>query len=185
MQEIHHPDGRVELDDDRSLLGSALYNEDLAPVRIAGRKWGTYNFAALWISMAHCIPTYMLASGLIGAGMSWGQALFTILLGNVIVLAPILANSHPGTKYGIPFPVFARASYGVFGANVPAQMRAIVACGWFGINAWIGGQALQTFFRSLWPGWQTLLGGVSGADGWLFGGHYPTEWISFLLFWSL
>jgi NCS1 family nucleobase:cation symporter-1 len=128
----------------------------------------------------------MLAAGLISAGMSWRQALVTILIGNVIVLVPILANSHPGTKYGIPFPVFARASYGVFGANVPAIMRALVACGWFGINAWIGGQALQTFFRSLWPGWQTMLGGSAGPGGsWLFGGHYGTEWVSFLLFWAL
>src|SRR5207247_8838905 len=99
MQEILHPDGRVELDDDRPLAESPLYNHDLAPVRIGARNWTTYNFAALWISMAHCIPTYMLASGLIGAGMSWGQALFTIALGNVIVLGPILANSHPGPQY--------------------------------------------------------------------------------------
>src|SRR6187200_1889690 len=178
-------DGRVELTDRTAIEASPLYNEDLAPVPIARRTWTTYTYAALWISMAHCIPTYMLASGLISAGMSWRQALATILVGNVIVLLPILANSHPGTKYGIPFPVFARASYGVFGANVPAIMRAIVACGWFGINAWIGGQALQTFFRSLWPGWQTLLGGSADGGGWLFGGHYGTEWLSFLLFWGL
>src|SRR3954466_8482107 len=80
---------------------SRLYNKDLAPTGPEQRTWGTYNFAALWISMAHCIPTYMLASGLIGAGMSWRQALLTILLGNSIVLIPILLNSHPGTKYGI------------------------------------------------------------------------------------
>src|SRR5581483_6797041 len=128
-----------------------LYNKDLAPTSPEQRTWGTYNFAALWISMAHCIPTYMLASGLIGAGMSWRQALLTILLGNIIVLIPILLNSHPGTKYGIPFPVFARAAYGTRGSNVPALMRALVACGWFGIQAWIGGQALHVFFRSLWP----------------------------------
>ena len=130
-----------------------LYNKDLAPTSPEQRTWGTYNFAALWISMAHCIPTYMLASGLIGAGMSWRQALGTILLGNTIVLAPILLNSHAGTKHGIPFPVFARAAYGTFGSNIPALMRALVACGWFGIQAWIGGQALHVFFRSLWVGW--------------------------------
>jgi len=135
MAEIHHPDGRIELDEEnlRALTDSPLYNPDLAPVPIAERQWTTYNFAALWISMAHCIPTYMLASGLIDAGMSWGQALFTILLGNVIVLVPILLNSHPGTRYGIPFPVLLRASYGSYGANLPALMRALVACGWFGI----------------------------------------------------
>jgi NCS1 family nucleobase:cation symporter-1 len=184
-EQVERADGRVELRESVVLDDPSLYNEDLAPTSMAKRTWSTYTFAALWISMAHCIPTYMLAAGLIGTGMNWRQALATILIGNVIVLAPILANSHPGTKYGIPFPVFARASYGVFGANVPAIMRAIVACGWFGINAWIGGQALQTFFRSLWPGWQTLFGGQSDASNWLFGGHYGTEWLSFLLFWGL
>jgi NCS1 family nucleobase:cation symporter-1 len=120
----------------------------------------------------------MLASGLISAGMNWWQALFTILLGNTIVLVPILLNSHPGTKYGIPFPVFARASYGTVGSNLPALMRAIVACGWFGIQAWIGGQALHTFFASIIPGWATLLGGPVG-------GHTITEWLSFMMFWGL
>jgi len=157
---------------------SRLYNKDLAPTSPEQRTWGTYNFAALWISMAHCIPTYMLASGLIGAGMSWGQALATILLGNSIVLIPILLNSHAGTKYGIPFPVFARAAYGTFGSNVPALMRALVACGWFGIQAWIGGQALNVFFRSLWSGWPTAIPAM-------FAGHAATEWISFLVFWGL
>src|SRR5690348_4202631 len=124
MAEIEHPDGRVELDagSQREIERSPLYNHDLAPTQIGQRTWTTYNFAALWISMAHCIPTYMLASGLIEAGMSWKQALFTILLGNVIVLVPILANSHAGTKYGIPFPVYARAAYGTYGSNLPALM---------------------------------------------------------------
>src|SRR6059058_2687063 len=172
------PDGRVELRDRTRIEASPLYNEDLAPVPIARRTWSTYNYAALWISMAHCIPTYMLASGLMAAGMNWSQALFTILLGNTIVLAPILLNSHPGTKYGIPFPVFARAAYGTTGSNLPALMRALVACGWFGIQAWIGGQALQTFFGAFIPGWATLLGGP-------IGGHTSTEWLSFLIFWGM
>jgi NCS1 family nucleobase:cation symporter-1 len=171
-------DGRVELLDTRRVEASSFYNEDLAPIPLARRDWSTYNYAALWISMAHCIPTYMLASGLMASGMSWSQALVTILLGNTIVLIPILLNSHPGTKYGIPFPVFARAAYGTFGSNVPALMRALVACGWFGIQAWIGGEALHTFFRTVIPGWPTLLGAG-------FGGHTTTEWVSFLLFWAL
>jgi NCS1 family nucleobase:cation symporter-1 len=175
--EIQHPDGRVELSDDLKIERSPLYNHDLAPVRVAGRNWSTYNFAALWISMAHCIPTYMLASGLMDKGMSWSQALCTIALGNLIVLAPILLNSHPGTKYGIPFPVFARASYGVYGSNLPALLRALVACGWFGIQAWIGGQAVHTLVRVLFPAWPTLFGS--------FGGHTGSEWISFLVFWAL
>ena len=128
--------------------------------------------------MAHCIPTYMLASGLMASGMNWWQALITILLGNTIVLVPILLNSHPGTKYGIPFPVFARAAYGTIGSNLPALMRALVACGWFGIQAWIGGEAMHTFFTALMPGWPQLLG--SGIAG-----HTTTEWLSFLLFWGL
>jgi nucleobase:cation symporter-1, NCS1 family len=178
VSQVERPDGRVELLDTTRVERSALYNEDLAPVPIAKRTWTTYNYAALWISMAHCIPTYMLSAGLMAAGMSWSQALITVLLGNTIVLIPILLNSHPGTKYGIPFPVFARAAYGTFGSNVPALMRALVACGWFGIQAWIGGEALNTFFASVIPGWHGLLGAG-------FGGHTGTEWLSFLIFWSL
>ena len=176
--QVERPDGRVELLDTARIERSPLYNEDLAPVPIAKRTWSTYNFAALWISMAHCIPTYMLSAGLMAAGMSWSQALITVLLGNTIVLIPILLNSHPGTKYGIPFPVFARGAYGTLGSNVPALMRALVACGWFGIQAWIGGEALNTFFASVMPGWSGVLG-----PG--FSGHTGTEWLSFLLFWGL
>ncbi len=175
---IQHEDGRVELKHLDDIRNSPLFNNDLAPVPVARRNWTTYNYAALWISMAHCIPTYMLSSGLIGAGMNWWQALITILLGNTIVLIPILLNSHPGTKYGIPFPVFARASYGTYGSNLPALMRAIVACGWFGIQAWIGGAALHTFFGAIFPRWHMLLGDK-------IGGHTPPEWIAFLLFWGI
>ena len=176
--EVHHSDGRIELADPARLESSPLWNPDLAPVPVRERRWSTYNYAALWISMAHCIPTYMLASGLMASGMSWSQSIFTILLGNTIVLVPILLNSHPGTKYGIPFPVFARAAYGTLGSNLPAIMRAIVACGWFGIQAWIGGEALHTLFGALVPTWNGLLGAG-------FGGHTTTAWISFLLFWGL
>ena len=176
---IQYPDGRVELKPEafEEISRSPLFNRDLAPVKISDRNWTTYNYAALWISMAHCIPTYMLSSGLISAGMNWWQALITILLGNTIVLAPILLNSHPGTKYGIPFPVFARAAYGTYGSNLPALMRAIVACGWFGIQAWIGGEALNILLSRI-PGWNALLGGFVG-------GHTWGEWVSFLLFWGL
>src|SRR3989454_9458892 len=172
------PDGRVELIDPAPIQGSPLYNHDLAPVPVSRRNWTTYNYAALWISMAHCIPTYMLASGLMAQGMNWKQAIFTILLGNSIVLVPILLNSHAGTKYGIPFPVFARAAYGTVGSNLPALMRALVACGWFGIQAWIGGEALQTVLVVVVPGWKDFPG-----PG--FGGHTTTEWLSFLLFWGI
>jgi NCS1 family nucleobase:cation symporter-1 len=172
----------VELKQD--ITASPLWNEDLSPVPVARRNWTTYNYAALWISMAHCIPTYMLASGLIGSGMNWWQAIVTILLGNVIVLAPILLNSHAGTKYGIPFPVFARASYGTVGSNLPALMRAAVACGWFGIQAWIGGQAFHVLIRSVFPSWPGLLGGPIQSPA-IIAGYSPTEYISFLMFWAL
>lgn len=175
---IQHEDGRVELASYTAIEASPLYNHDLAPVPVAQRNWSTWNFAALWMGMSACIPTYMLSSGLIASGMNWWQALFTILLGNLIVLIPILLNSHPGTKYGIPFPVFARASYGSVGSNLPALMRALVACGWFGIQAWIGGQALHILLKAIIPGWQTMLGAAVG-------GYTPTEWLSFLVFWSL
>jgi NCS1 family nucleobase:cation symporter-1 len=180
-QEIQHADGRVELRAPDELKASPLYNHDLAPVPVGQRNWSTWDYAALWISMAHCIPTYTLASDMIGQGMAWWQALVTILVGNLIVLVPILLNSHPGTKYGIPFPVFARAAYGTTGANLPALMRALIACGWFGINAWIGGEALQVFITSLWPGWHDLLGVASYPLK-----NYPnTQWIAFALFWAL
>jgi NCS1 family nucleobase:cation symporter-1 len=148
----------------------ALYNEDLAPVPQSRRSWGIYNYASLWVAMSVCIPTYMLASGLIAGGMSWWQAIATILLGNLIVLIPMLLNAHAGAKYGIPFPVFVRASFGVRGANIPAVLRALVACGWFGIQTWIGGQAIYTMLKILWPGAAALPGGI---------------WICFFAFWAL
>jgi NCS1 family nucleobase:cation symporter-1 len=132
---------------------SSLYNKDLAPVSLERRTWRTYNYAALWISMSVNIPTYMLASGMIAGGMNWKQALFTVFLGNVLVLIPMLLNAHAGAQYGIPFPVFARASFGVLGANVPAILRALVACGWFGIQTWIGGEAINAMLVALVPGW--------------------------------
>lgn len=173
----HYEDGRVEIVDASALKSSPLYNHDLAPVPIIDRNWNSYNFATLWMSMSACITTYMLASGLIAAGLSWWQALLTIFIGNVIVLIPILLNSHPGTKYGIPFPVFARAAYGTYGSNLPALMRALVACGWFGIQAWIGGQALDKLFAQIIPGWSGLSSVING--------HPLSAWISFGLFWSL
>src|SRR5246127_4433577 len=148
----------------------SLYNHDLAPIPQEKRSWGTYNYASLWVAMSVCIPTYMLASGLIAGGMNWYQAVGTILLGNLIVLIPMILNAHAGTKYGIPFPVFVRASFGVRGANVPAILRALVACGWFGIQSWIGGQAIYSMLRIVWPGAASLPG---------------SSWICFFLFWGI
>jgi nucleobase:cation symporter-1, NCS1 family len=136
-----------------TIRSSALYNKDLAPVAVERRRWRTYNYTALWISMSVNIPTYMLASGMIAGGMNWKQALFTVFLGNVLVLIPMLLNAHAGARYGIPFPVFARASFGVLGANIPAILRALVACGWFGIQTWIGGEAINAMIVALAPAW--------------------------------
>jgi NCS1 family nucleobase:cation symporter-1 len=156
--------------DAETIRSSSLYNEDLAPIPASRRSWGTYNYAALWIAMSVNIPTYLLASGMIAAGMDWKQAIFTVFLGNVLVLVPMLLNAHAGAKYGIPFPVFARASFGVKGANVPAVLRALVACGWFGINTWIGGEAINAMVIALVPSWKNFAMGV---------------WICFAGFWLL
>ena len=162
-------DELIEIDTSQ-IEHSPLINEDIAPTKISQRTWETYNIAALWIGMSVCIPTYMLASGLIAGGMNWWQAISTIALGNIIVLIPMILNAHAGTKYGIPFPVLARSSFGVLGSNVPALLRAIVACGWFGIQTWIGGQAIDAMLVVLIPTWSTL-------------GFGP--WISFVIFWLL
>jgi NCS1 family nucleobase:cation symporter-1 len=143
----------VELKQD--VTSSHYVGPDLAPVPAAGRKWGTRDLAVLWISMSACIPTYMLAASLINLGMDWKQAVATIFLGNCIVLVPMVLNAHAGTKYGIPFPVYCRAAFGIRGANVPALMRALVACGWFGIQAWIGGMALHTLLGEWFTEWRS------------------------------
>jgi NCS1 family nucleobase:cation symporter-1 len=137
----------------KDIQSSSLYNADLAPVAPERRTWTTYNYAALWVSMSVNILTYMLAGGFIQGGMDWKQAVLTVLIGNTIVLAPMLLNSHPGARYGVPFPVLARASFGVLGANVAAVLRAMVACGWFGIQSWIGGEAINILLKTVWPVW--------------------------------
>src|SRR6187402_3551699 len=137
-------------------ISSHLYSKDLAPIPAEKRSWDTWNYAALWISMSLCIPTYMLASSLIEGGMNWWQSVLTIFLGNTVVLIPMILNGHAGAKYGISFPVFIRASFGTTGANIPAVLRAIVACGWFGIQTWIGGFALYQMLRLWFPSLETL-----------------------------
>src|SRR5690242_16089766 len=138
----------------KDIQSSSLYNPDLAPVTPERRTWTTYNYAALWVSMSVNILTYMLAGGFIQGGMNWKQAVLTVFIGNTIVLAPMLLNSQPGARYGVPFPVLARASFGVLGANFAAVLRALVACGWFGIQSWIGGEAINTLLGTVWPAWR-------------------------------
>ncbi len=159
------------IETDLSSIGeSSLINEDLAATKVSQRTWGTYNYAALWIGMSVCIPTYLLASGLIAGGMNWWQALMTITLGNVIVLIPMVLNAHAGTKYGIPFPILARASFGTIGSNIPALLRAVVACGWFGIQTWIGGQAFNSLIILILPGWAVFSWGPA---------------VGFMIFWAM
>ena len=159
-------------------VGSSYISPDMAPTPLSGRKWGVRDIAALWISMSACIPTYMLASSLIAEGMNWWQAVLTIFLGNTIVLVPMILNAHAGTKYGIPFPVYCRASFGLRGANIPAMLRALVACGWFGIQCWIGGAAIATILTIYRPDWGSAapLAGI---------GLNPAQLTCFLGFWAV
>ncbi|WML36108.1 NCS1 family nucleobase:cation symporter-1 [Clostridium sp. OS1-26] len=153
-----------------SIRNSRYYNDDLAATKVKQRTWTTYNITALWISMCLCIPTYMMAAGIMSAGLTWWQALINIALGNLIVLIPMQLNSHAGTKYGIPYPVFARLSFGVWGSNIAAMARAIVGAGWFGIQCWLGGEAVNGIIGALAPSWHQWSGGV---------------WVSFFAFWAL
>jgi NCS1 family nucleobase:cation symporter-1 len=150
----------------------------MAPVPAAGRKWGTWDMAALWVSMSACIPTYMLASALIDEGMNWWQAVLTVFLANVVVLIPMVLNAHAGTRYGIPFPVYCRAAFGIRGANVPAMLRALVACGWFGIQTWIGGNAIYKILGVFWP---ALVAGKQAAALGITG----PQFLCFLFFWGI
>ncbi|MBI3269144.1 MAG: NCS1 family nucleobase:cation symporter-1 [Planctomycetes bacterium] len=167
--------GIHELTEDVS--GSPYWNQDIAPTNTAQRKWGTRDIAALWVGMSVCNPTYMLAGGLIDQGMNWWQALLTIFLGNFVVLVPMILNAVPGTKYGIPFPVYCRASFGVVGSNLPAMLRAVVACGWFGIQTWIGGSATYVLVKNVVPALATW----PALPGWL--GINAGQLACFLLFW--
>ncbi|MGI8905041.1 MAG: NCS1 family nucleobase:cation symporter-1 [Candidatus Sumerlaeaceae bacterium] len=159
---------------------SSLYNADLAPVPAHRRTWRMWSIAALWVGMAVCIPTYTLAAGMISQGMNWWQALLTVTLGNLIVTVPMILNAEPGTRYGIPFPVLLRASFGTRGANIPAIMRAIVACGWFGIQTWIGGSAIYTLLSVI-----LKFPVATAADHITFLGASAGQFGCFLLFWAI
>src|SRR4051795_12536366 len=167
--------GFVELAADVS--ASPLWNKDLAPTTLAQRTWNTWHIAALWIGMSVVISTYMIAGAMIEAGMTWWQAMITVLLGNTIVLLPMCLNAHAGTKYGVSFPVLLRASFGTTGANVPAMLRAIVACGWFGIQTWLGGTAIDALVGMMWPKWNSMSAAFLGVQ-------LPT-WIAFFAFWLI
>ncbi len=171
-------DEGIHLSDE--VRASPLWNEDLSPTRPEQRTWTKWNVAALWVGMSVCIPTYMLAAGMIQGGMNWWQATLTIFLGNAIVLVPMVLNAHAGTRYGIPFPVLARSAFGVHGSNVPCLMRALVACGWFGIQTWIGGSAVYGLHAILTPGLVAWLDGL-GA----FSGITAGQYVFFLIFWLI
>ena len=171
------PDGLVERT--TPIPPSRYAGPDLLPTPLSARTWNTWHFAALWVGMSVCIPTYMLAAALIQAGLTWPIALAAILIGNVVALVPMLLNGHAGTRYGIPFPVFLRAAFGARGAHIPALLRGAVACGWFGIQTWIGGQAIHEIMTVLWSGW-ALLGG-----DWLWMGFTLPQYLGFLTFWVM
>ena len=171
------PESRPGVDPRLPAPDSRLTNEDLAPTPEAGRTWNQWHFASLWIGMSVCIPTYMLAASLINAGLTWWQSLIAIFLGNAIVLVPMLINGHAGTRYGIPFPVYARAAFGISGAHIPALLRGIVACGWFGIQTWVGGLAISELLAIVWPGFRAL-----GGD-WQFMGHGLPAFLGLGMFW--
>src|SRR5271167_2249791 len=159
------------------MASSSLENPDLAPVPPERRTWRVGSFAALWISMLACVPTYMLASSLVDGGMNWWEAVLTIFLGNAIVLVPILLNAHAGTRYGIPFPGLCRASFGTRGANIPALLRAFVACGWFGIQSWIGGWAIYKIITIYLPSLDTLPASIAGIN--------MAQFACFMFFWGI
>ena len=186
-----------------------LANPDLDPSGEKDRTWSWLNLAALWVGMSVCVPTYILAASLVEQGMNWWEAMLAILLGNSIVLVPMILNAHAGTRYGIPFPVFARSAFGVFGAHVPSIARALVACGWFGIQTYIGGEALSEMIGAVWPAWLHLGAGAQAVaacptellEGWTcvadgsgfsliepiphFIGLSPASWIAFGVFWGI
>jgi NCS1 family nucleobase:cation symporter-1 len=171
---VHDQDNTAQNFDD------GLSNPDIAPVPVQQRNWKAISFFALWVGMAVNIPSYMIAASLIDGGMSWQQAMWTVLLGNLIVFVPMSLSGHAGTKYGIPFPVFARASFGIKGAHIPSFLRAIVACGWFGIQTWIGGAAFYTIALIIWPG---LADAPTMMPEWV--GVSLSQFACFMLFWAM
>jgi NCS1 family nucleobase:cation symporter-1 len=162
----------VELEVGEDLKQSPAYNDDLAPTKIKDRTWNKFNIAALWVGMAICVPTYTLGGVLTAYfGLSVSEALLTILIANVILLVPLTLNAYPGTKFGVPFPILLRSSFGMVGSNIPCLIRGLVACGWFGIQTMFGGLAIHLFLSAVSDSWASL-GGVG-------------EVIGFFIFWAL
>jgi NCS1 family nucleobase:cation symporter-1 len=160
----------IELDLGQDLASSPRYNDDIAPTKASQRTWSRWNVAALWVGMAICVPTYTLGGVLTAYfGLSVSEALWTILIANIVVLVPLTLNAFPGTRYGIPCPVVLRASFGIIGSNVPSLIRALVACGWFGIQTMFGGIAIHLLLSAMSDGWASL-----GGTG---------EVIGFFIFW--
>ncbi|MDP9013027.1 MAG: NCS1 family nucleobase:cation symporter-1 [Pseudomonadota bacterium] len=159
-------------------LDPGLWNEDLAPTTLEQRSWDWKSYAALWIAMTACVPSYMLASGLISEGMAWWQAVLTIFLGNVIILLPMVLIGHAGAKHGVPFPVLLRSAFGTNGAKIPALARGLVACGWFGINCWLGGSAIYAVLNVM------THGALQGSRLPVLGIDFA-QFLCFMAFWGL
>ena len=170
--QVTERNGLYELEAGPEVLDSPRYNHDIAPTKVHERTWNKWHITALWVGMSICVPTYTLGGVLTAYfGLSVGEALLAILLANIVVLIPLTLNAFPGTKYGIPFPVLLRSSFGIIGSNVPCLIRALVACGWFGIQTLFGGLAIHLFLGSVFEGWKSL-----GGTG---------EVIGFMMFWAL
>jgi NCS1 family nucleobase:cation symporter-1 len=174
---VREVDGRYELTEE--LPRSQFYNKDLAPVKLEKRTWGYYEYFAMWVGMSVCVPTWMLAASMIAAGFDWATSVFTIFLGNAIVLVPMILDSFAGAKYGIPFPVFLRSAFGLWGANIPALIRGIIACGWFGIQTMIMAFAIDGILVALFPAYGAMKGTVP------FFGLNTHVVISFVLSWLM
>ena len=177
VTETRQVNRQVQLADPAYIATSPYANPELGGVPLSKRTWTTYNYIAIWMGMSHCVTSYLLASGLIVLGMSWLQAFLTITIANFVVLIPMILKGRAGCLVGIPFPVFSRAFYGIRHENLAALLRALVACGWFGIQTWIGAQAIYTIIgRLAGPRW---------TDASAFGGQPWTMWVSFAGFWLL
>jgi cytosine/uracil/thiamine/allantoin permease len=181
-QDINVKDGLVETN--RDIANMPMANEDIMPSPISERTWGAWDIAALWIGMSIVVTTYAMASGMIAQGMNWWQALLAVTLGNLLIFFPLALNGHAGTKFGVPFPVLVRSSFGVHGAHIPAVFRGLVACGWFGIQSWIGGRAIHKAMvkfvnltgLTIWP--------LESAQSVFWGQQYGI-WLGFFIFWGI
>ncbi|KAJ9184377.1 hypothetical protein P3X46_004108 [Hevea brasiliensis] len=155
---------------------STLTNDDLKPVPPNQRTFSWWEMASLWIGLVVGVPSYYLAGSLVDLGMAWWQGIATVVAANIILLVPLVLTGDPGTRYGISFPVLARSSFGIRGAHIPALLRALVGCGWYGIETWIGGEAIFILLPK-------FIKESSWSQFWPWLGTSPLEFACFIVFW--